>query len=450
MAVVTTVGHGIAEWLDDRRRASGLRTAPLPLDDLPSWRLRDGRLQHATGRFFSVVGARSHSAEPRLDGIEQPLIDQPEVGILGFLLHRAADGALVLAQAKAEPGNVHAVQIGPTVQATESNYLRVHGGAATPLLERFLRPARPPVSDSLQSEQGSRFLAKFNRNQVVETADDPVEPPGANWKWVRSEELLEALRSDFTVNTDARSVLACTDWDRLAPGGEAFARWRGRGGWRELLWRSARGASSGIEADLCRAERTLATWRSRFRVKLERVALEALAAWGLRDGTLARRAGGDFEIVGRRVHAPGREVADWDQPLVASLVEGEVVLVAQVREGALCFLFRASPEVGFREGVQWGPTLQRPGGDPPAGAWGEWLGRRSDVEVLASCLQSDEGGRFDRAIARYSVLLAPEEIDAPLDDGLWMSLALVRRLLPRPGTFTNEARSALSVLLSDL
>lgn len=198
------------------------------------------------------------------------------------------------------------------------------------------------------------------------------------------------------------------------------------------------------------AQRALAARRGRLRLTLERVPLEALAGWALRDGALVPVAGGEFGIVGRRVHAPGREVADWDQPLAAARAEGEVVLVAQLREGALRFLFRASAEIGFREGVQWGPTLQRPDGPPLEGAWGEWLAGREGGQVLASCLQSDEGGRFDRSTARYAVLLAPEGLADPVDDGLWLSLAAVRRLLLHRSMLTNEARSALSLLLGDL
>jgi oxidase EvaA len=448
--VLTAVQQGIAAWLAERQRACHLTSLPLALEELPSWRWRAGRLAHVSGRFFSVVGVRARSDERRLDGLEQPLIDQPEVGILGFLLAPSADGPRLLVQAKAEPGNVHGVQLAPTVQATESNYQRVHGGAPTAFLERFLWPARRPVSDSLQSEQGGRFLGKYNRNQVVEVADGVPEPPGASWRWFPALELLAALRSDFAVNTDARSVLVCCDWDRLAPQGAAFARWRGAGDWRELLWRSAQAPAEVVMPEVRGAQRALAARRGRLRLTLERVPLEALAGWALRDGALVPVAGGEFGIVGRRVHAPGREVADWDQPLAAARAEGEVVLVAQLREGALRFLFRASAEIGFREGVQWGPTLQRPDGPPLEGAWGEWLAGREGGQVLASCLQSDEGGRFDRSTARYAVLLAPEGLADPVDDGLWLSLAAVRRLLLHRSMLTNEARSALSLLLGDL
>ena len=42
-----------------------------------------------------------------------------------------------LLQAKAEPGNINKIQISPTVQATKSNYTRVHGGKEIPYLRYF-------------------------------------------------------------------------------------------------------------------------------------------------------------------------------------------------------------------------------------------------------------------------------------------------------------------------
>ena len=40
-------------------------------------------------------------------------------------------------QAKVEPGNINKIQISPTVQATKSNYSRIHGGKTIPFLKYF-------------------------------------------------------------------------------------------------------------------------------------------------------------------------------------------------------------------------------------------------------------------------------------------------------------------------
>ena len=135
---------------------------------------------------------------------------------------------------------------------------------------------------------------------------------------------------------------------------------------------------------------------------------------------------------------------------------GEVSLVCQQRRGILEFLFCAMPELGFSEGVQFGPTVQVLGGPTLMSAV---IDERATTlrELAASAdrvltvLQSDEGGRFLRSISRYSVDLLDASVEVPEIDGcVWMPLSTVHAVLQQQGVFTNEARSALSLLLGEL
>ena len=80
-------------------------------------------------------------------------------------------------QAKIEPGNLNIVQLSPTLQATRSNYTRVHGGKSPNYLEYFNGERDVYVLvDQLQSEQGARFLQKRNRNIIVEVDENEELP----------------------------------------------------------------------------------------------------------------------------------------------------------------------------------------------------------------------------------------------------------------------------------
>ena len=57
-----------------------------------------------------------------------------EIGILGII---KISKIINILQAKVEPGNINKIQISPTVQATRSNYSRVHGGKTIPFLNYF-------------------------------------------------------------------------------------------------------------------------------------------------------------------------------------------------------------------------------------------------------------------------------------------------------------------------
>ena len=62
--------------------------------------------------------------------------------------------------------------------------------------------------------------------------------------------------------------------------------------------------------------------------------------------------------------------------------------------------------------------------------------------------QLDEGGRSIDSIATYSLLeVMPDQQVPQSPEDCWVSLGQIYRLLKIPGALTNEARSALSLVL---
>jgi oxidase EvaA len=170
----------VESWIALRVASNKLIVERVPLSALEQWSIDDatGDLVHRSGKFFRVYGARVQSSLGRVREWDQPLIDQPEIGILGIVA-KEFDGVLhFLMQAKIEPGNVDGVQLTPTVQATRSNYTQVHQGVRPPYVDYFLDRSQSKVLvDQLQFEQGSAFFRKRNRNIIVEvTGDVPLTP----------------------------------------------------------------------------------------------------------------------------------------------------------------------------------------------------------------------------------------------------------------------------------
>ena len=203
----------VLRWITERRERSRLRAEMVPLAELDKWTIdRDtGNIFHESGKFFTISGVkarhRTRSVELEWD---QPIIDQPEIGILGIAA-RKIDGVLHFClQAKEEPGNIRGVQLSPTVQATYSNYTQAHGGAPPPLVGLFLDP--PPervLFAKLQTEDGGRFLFKSNRNMIVLIDGDELIGRENGFIWLTLRQIGMLLRQDNLVNACARSVLAC-------------------------------------------------------------------------------------------------------------------------------------------------------------------------------------------------------------------------------------------------
>lgn len=397
-----------------------------------------------------MVGLRARSNRPSLDGLNQPMILQPEIGILGSLFRRTPGGPQILLQAKTEPGNVSGTQLAPSVQATVSNYTRRHGGKPTPHLEHFLSPTSESVADCVQSEQGTRFIDKFNRNSSIFLESDRDEPTASNWSWSGIEDVLSLLRSDFVLNTDLRSVLTSCDWEALCRNGAPFSRWSGSGTFGEKLLQSYRASedrSRSLDSELYAQLEEL---RRSIRIEAERVPLRDLAGWRVTEGGISSDHA-TFDVRLMSVSVGDREVERWDQPLLASSQEDDIILYCQMHNDVLHFLFAASPEIGFRDGVQLGPSVQSGNPGIDSAALNEIAADNDQYSTVAAVKQSDEGGRFYRSVAQYRIIELPQSVKVPSSSDLvWATLRQCDQMLKKPGILTNEARSALSLLLPEL
>jgi oxidase EvaA len=416
LAVEPQVDRDFAAWWAKRRRAHQFTVRRIPFADLVDWRFAagSGDLVHRSGRFFTVCGLRSGT-------ITRPILSQPEIGVLGILVKRIDGEPHCLLQAKMEPGNVNTVQLSPTVQATRSNYTRVHRGAPVRYLDLFTTPGRGRVlADSLQSEHGAWFHHKRNRNLVVETDEDV--PVHEDFHWLPLAEVGTLLTVPNLVNMDARTVLACLLGARGAPADPALLSW-----FTEAKARHDRPATLvGLDA--------VSGWR--------RTATELRSQDDCRDGD-------GPTVLAVSVTAPNREATVWTQPLLAPPAPGVVAFLARTRAGRTEVLVRARPEIGCRDAVELGPTVQTgTGQDEPM--LSTVLELAADpVRVWYDTVLSEEGGRLWYAQSRYLVVEADGDIehDVPVhEDFRWADLAGLTGLLRHSYYLNVQARTLVASL----
>jgi len=201
----------VDRWIKERLCRANLQSEIAPLNAIDQWQVdaATGNIAHASGRFFSIIGltVRHRTKQGEL-AWDQPVIDQPEYGILGILAKKF-DGVLhFLLQAKEEPGNINSVQLSPTVQATYSNYTQTHGGKLPMYLEHFLDPPLEQILFAkLQSEDGGRFLYKSNRNMIV-AVNGEMPPLQDGFIWLTLRQISDLMRRDNVVNACTRSILS--------------------------------------------------------------------------------------------------------------------------------------------------------------------------------------------------------------------------------------------------
>lgn len=412
-------------WLDERGRAVPFRVDRIPLAELDGWSFDPGTgdLAHRSGRFFTVEGLDVTSGERRPSSWQQPVMVQPEVGILGIVA-KEFDGVLhFLMQAKMEPGNPKLLQISPTVQATPSNYTKVHKGADVNYIDYFIEPGRGRILvDVLQSEIGSRFYHKQNRNMIVEVTEDV--PLRDQFCWLTVGQIGELLRHDNVVNMDTRSIFACIPTSRP---------------WPHAL----------------HSDTELLSWftavRSRRHVRATPIPLGRVRDWVRGEWAIEHVDRRYFRIAAVAVQAGNREVPAWSQPLCEPIGLGVCAFVACRFDGVPHLLAHARAEAGFMDTVEFGPTVQYTPDtyahlpDPAQPLFADLVRHAPASRVRFDSVLAEEGGRFLNAESRYRIVEVEEdEVPSPPPDYQWVTPGQLSSLV-RHGHYVNvQARSLLA------
>lgn len=398
-------------------------------DALPHWTVQDGAIQHRSRGFFSIAGVEDGN------GREHVMLYQPQGAVNGLYTARYSDQRWFLLQARAEPGNVDAAQVGPSLQSTPANFLQFHGGRTSDFFQFFLQqhPDFRPVEETTQLDLGTRYLFKTKRTLFAEGPADVAIPPG--FFWISSGDLLDAARESYTLNTDMRAFLSILSWSSDLDDGEVGPR-------QEDLRRSL---TAPVRPErIGSVLRLLAVQTDR---KLRFKPLDALAnwrlnAWGLEENVPRERFAAHFFKISARM----REVDTWVQPLITSNDVGTFGLLTRERNGYVEVFVRVIDEIGLVGGRALAPSwLFYPGQETQIPGWLE----PHFADVWAATEESDEGGRFFQHKSRVAILRttnAPMADDATTEYG-WLRLSELQLFLRRSNVCTIQIRIAASLLL---
>lgn len=434
----------VLEWLAWRNREVGVRVSPIRLSQMKSWALEEtsGRIRHVSGKFFSIDGIRVATNWGNKSEWAQPIINQPEIGFLGCLT-REFNGVLhFLVQAKIEPGNVNCVQLSPTLQATKSNYTRVHHGKSPKFLEWFLDRSRSRVLlDQLQSEQGARFLHKRNRNIIIEVdADIPADP---DFVWLTLGQIKRLMAFDNVVNMDLRTVVSGIPFgsDGLGRAPASFA---------EAMCASA----TETQRQFLPLDDVISWFtgqKTKFDLQVTPCDLRAIADWELTDECLRHKGEQFFRVIWVDVEISNREVTAWQQPLVEPVREGILAFVVKRIHGVHHFLVQAKLECGNFDVLEFAPTVQCITGSYANSLkvlpYLEYVLTARPDQIRYDTRQSEEGGRFYREQNRNLIIEADDHfpIECP-ENYQWMTLNQLL-MFARFNNYLNiQARSLLATL----
>ena len=275
------INKNFQKWFKLQKKNNKIKVKIKKLDNLNNWYISKDSIFHESKKFFKIIGidVKSNLIGKNWD---QPIIVQNELGILGIIKDKKKERYLL--QAKVEPGNKNKLQLSPTVQATKSNYTRIHGGKKIPFLSFFINKKKNFIS---QSEQGYRYLFKFNYNSLVETTKSIKIFD--NFYWFNKKDLTKLVKIKSILNMDTISVFSTF-----------------------IL-------KNKIDSPLINMQK-INKWikikDKAFNLKIKIKPLANLKNWIVKNDSITHKKNKHFSVIGININANKREVKVWDQPII--------------------------------------------------------------------------------------------------------------------------------------
>ena len=437
----------IKQWIEQRNREVEVKVEKIPFADMRMWHSEeDGSLHHDSGRFFSIVGIDVQTDYGSNHHWRQPIILQPEIGYLGILTKEINGVLYCLMQAKIEPGNVNCVQISPTLQATKSNYSRIHEGKSPNYLEYFVN-AKPEniILDQLQSEQGARFLRKRNRNIIIKVDEDV--PVLEDFRWMTLGQIKELMHYDNMVNMDTRTVLSglkISDYVTPLDGMRGMSQFG-----RDMILSSTTNHSYINTRDHL-------SWLTNLKAKYDLFVnfcpINDIPDWRKTDMEIVRDDKKFFRIIGVNVTISNREVSSWCQPLVEPMQQGLCAFIIRKINGVYHFLVQAKLECGNFDVLELAPTVQCLTGNVPVKVelqpeFYHYIINAKKEQIVFDTLQSEEGGRFYKEQNRNLIVEVGDDFPLDLPERYtWMTLRQIYKFLRFNNYLNIQARSLISAI----
>lgn len=445
----------VVQWIKSQNDFVQVNVKKIPFDHLQLWHFENGSLKHESGKFFSIEGICVQTNWGNINEWRQPIINQPEIGYLGFITKEFNGILHFLVQAKVEPGNINAVQLSPTLQATKSNYSKVHKGRE-PLYLEYFRNAKPNeiLLDQLQSEQGARFLKKRNRNIIIKINESI--PVYDNFVWLTLGQIKSLMALDNIVNMDTRTVISGIPYGNFGEDAiELFLtneniKKAGSNSEKFLVSYLKNGWSFNTLNDIISFITRL---KSKYDLYIKRIPLDDLLDWEINASLIRHKEDKYFKVIATSIEISNREVMSWTQPMIEPAQDGICAFICKEINGIIHFAVQAKLECGNFDIIEFAPSVQCLTGNYMNEQsikklpFLEYVLNAPKDKILFDSYQSEEGGRFYKEQNRNMIIMAGDEVPLELPEYfIWLTLNQLQTFIQFNNYINIQARSLLAAI----
>ncbi|MDF2841817.1 MAG: NDP-hexose 2,3-dehydratase [Herbinix sp.] len=421
----------ILKWVDEINQNTFVKIEKRAFGFDNNWiyKAEENGIVHKSNQFFSIKGFQQMKDNKVIK--EQPIIIQKDIGYLGFIC-KEIDGVLnFLIQAKIEPGNLNNVQISPTLQATKSNFMQVHGGKKPLYLDYFMDNKHEVIVDVLQSEHSNYFLGKRNRNIIIKV--DAEVKVAENYMWVTLGQIKKMLKIDNLINMDTRTVISCIPFQFEYLNDKDIRHFN-------TLIRKKSLLNSMTYNDGNVIYNKLLQYINNYKMMADSETfitdLFSLYGWkyNKEKTEFFCEKTDTFSLLYCGIEIEGREVNKWAQPMIKSEGIKTCGLLQCVDNGITKYLLSAVSQIGCSDKIEIGPAVNSV--YKRCAVKNEvdnlfWTKYANKVDVVIDVLLSEEGGRFYKEQSQNVIIeIQKDELDiTKLSGYFWVDFHTVNKFI---------------------
>ena len=366
--------QSLKEFYLELNKEKAFEIKSVSINDLTDWKFDEkNNFVHNSGRFFSIK-------KIKFNGEESGILLQNEIGTLGLVSCVINDVLYFLIQFKKEPGNIVSAQLSPTLQATLSNQNQVHGGRSPRFLELFTDiEENNYLTNEPLPEQGYRYWRKFNLNSIVL---DKYFKETDEFKWMTLGQIYKFSEIDNSINSCLRSVLSLIN-------------------------------NLGSKKIKKNTETIINKYKQKFQNKSSLGDSVNKFLNSDKNELLFQTNLDKFHIKGISINIEGREVKNWNQPIVYDPYLEEYMQIIIKDEENIYMLLKAHSEPGYEFGFTFGPTsiIKSKKGKAESQNLIEQFSKHGKVELIKKIQMSEEGARFFHTCVDHTFY----EIQTPIE-----------------------------------
>lgn len=399
------------------KKKSIFKKKKIKFKNVDNWKF-DHSIIHSSKKFFKIYGYLIKSNFPKKISFFQPLISQNELGYLVIFKAKKKNKSFFLLQLKAEPGNQNIIQLSPTIQATKSNYSRVHGGKRTKFLE-YTKNVKNFLLNINQPEQGSRYLGKFNRNIIIKT--NKLKNLPQNFTWIGRNELIKLSKKNNLLNMDTISILSCylkkNDIDNPIQS------------YKELI-------------------KIYLEFKDKFYINLKKISLREMKKWKFESDSIYDLEKKFFKIQSFNIKTNFREVSKWSQPLISDHYKALNVLLIRKHNGTPNYLCQIILEPGYKNPKFTSTIMLKNFQNKNFKYQSNSFIKENNIKIkkkIFEVINSDEGGRFNNNQSLNYVYEVSECEITKRQNYIWISYNQMLKLIEKK-LITIELRNLFGII----